>query len=52
MPVLPPLPERIRRLVNATYAAHGGAEHMSLDAWRDVEQELKQGLENEQQEPQ
>jgi len=44
MPVLPPLPERIWRLVNATYAAYGGAEQMSLDAWRDLEQELKQRL--------
>jgi len=51
-PVLPPLPEPIRRLVNAVYATHGGAEHMSLDAWRDVEHELKQRLENEHQQPQ
>ncbi len=51
-PVLPPLPERIRRLVSVAYATHGGAEQMTLDAWRDVEQEIKRRLENEQQEPQ
>ena len=44
--------KRIRQLVSAAYAAHGGAEHMSLDAWRDVEHELKQRLENELQQPQ
>ena len=51
-PVLPPLPERIRQLVSAAYATRGGAEHMTLDAWRDVEQEIKRRLENEQQQPQ
>jgi hypothetical protein len=45
-PVFPPLPEKLRRLVNASYAAHGGVEHMSLDQWRDLEQELKRRLEN------
>ncbi len=48
-PVLPQLPARIRRLVNATCAAHGGAERMTLDEWRDLEQELKRKLENEHQ---
>ena len=51
-PVLPQLPERIRMLVNATYSVHGGVEHMSLDAWRDAEQELKRKLEDEYQESQ
>jgi len=49
-PVLPPLPEKLLRLLKATYAAHGGAQYMSLDAWRDMERELKQRLENELQE--
>ena len=44
LPVLPRLPEEVRRLLNATYAAHGGAEHMSLHVWRDIEQELERGL--------
>ena len=43
-PVLPRLPNRIRRLVNAAYAARGGAERMSLDQWREVEQELCKDL--------
>jgi len=38
--------KRIRQLVSAAYAAHGGAEHMSLDAWRGLEQELKQTRKN------
>ena len=46
-PVLPRMPTRIRRLVNAAYAALGGAEHMSLDQWRVVERELVRKLENE-----
>jgi|GEM_PF-5843519 hypothetical protein len=46
-PVLPPLPERIRLLVNDAYAARGGANRMTLDDWRDAEQEVKQRLENE-----
>ena len=46
-PVLPQLPERIRLLVNATYSVQGGVEHMSLNDWRAVEQELKRRLENE-----
>jgi len=48
-PVLPQLPERIRGLANATYSVHGGVEHMSLDDWREVEQELRRRLENERQ---
>ena len=46
-PVLPRLPNRIRRLVNAAYAALGGAEQMSLDQWRAVERQLVRKLENE-----
>ena len=46
-PVLPRLPAKIRRLVRAAYAAHGGAESMKLDEWREMEQELKRTLENE-----
>ena len=52
IPLLPRLPARIRRLVNATYAAYGGAEQMNLAAWRDAEQELKRRLESEHQESQ
>jgi hypothetical protein len=48
-PVLPQLPERLRRLVNAAYAAYGGAENMTLNDWRDLEMELKRKLENEHQ---
>ena len=44
-PVSPQLPERLRRLVNAAYAAHGSAENMSLNDWRDLELELKRRLE-------
>ena len=51
-PVLPQLPERLRGLVNAAYAAYGGAENMKLDDWRDLELELKRRLENEHQEHQ
>jgi hypothetical protein len=40
-PVLPAFPERLRRLLEATYAAHGGAEYMNLSDWRDLEVELK-----------
>ncbi len=43
-PVLPRLPGKVLRLLNATYAAHGGAQYMSLDVWRDIEQELKRRL--------
>ncbi len=46
-PVLPRFPERLRQLVNAAYAAHGGAERMSLAEWRDLEQELNRRFENE-----
>ena len=42
--VLPRLPERILRLVSGAYATHGGAEHMTLDEWRDLEQQLKRKL--------
>ena len=43
-PVLPGLPERIRRLVNAACAARGGMGRMSLNEWRDLEQQLKRRL--------
>ena len=48
-PVLPQLPERLRGWVNAAYAAHGGAENLSLNDWRDLELELERRLENEHQ---
>lgn len=51
-PVLPRLPEKILRLMNAAYAAHGGAERMRLGEWHDVEEELKSKLENEYHEQQ
>ena len=51
-PVLPRLPEEILRLMAAIYAAHGGAERMSLGEWHDVEEELKSRLENEYHEQQ
>jgi len=44
---LPKLPARLRGLVNAAYAGHGGAENMKLSDWRDLELELKRRLENE-----
>ena len=47
--VLRQLPERLFGLVNARYAAHGGAQNMKLDDWRDLELELKRRLENEHQ---
>ena len=43
----PQLPEPVHRLLNAAYAAYGGAEHMTLDQWRDLEQQLKARLEHE-----
>ena len=46
-PVLRQLPERLRGLVSAAYAGHGGAENMKLNDWRDLELELKRRLENE-----
>jgi len=48
-PVLPQFAERLCGLVNAKYAAHGGAQNMKLDDWRDLELELKRRLENERQ---
>ena len=36
--VLPQLPEKIRRLIEVTFAARGGAQRMTLDEWRDLEQ--------------
>ncbi len=51
-PVLPRLPEKFLRLMDAAYAAHGGAERMSLGEWHDVEEELKHRIEHENQEHQ
>lgn len=48
-PVLPALPEDLRQLLTAAYGAHGGAERMSLAAWRNLEQELEGRLEHEPQ---
>jgi len=48
-PVWPQLQERLRKLVKATYVAHGGAENMELNDWRDLELELNRRLENEYQ---
>jgi hypothetical protein len=45
--VLPRLPTRLRRLVMAAYAPHGGTQHMTLEAWRDVEPQLIRRLQNE-----
>ena len=41
------LPEQLRLLVHAACAAFGGMGHMTLDEWRDVEQQLKRRLQNE-----
>jgi hypothetical protein len=48
IPVLPGLPEQIRLLVNVACAAHGGIGCMSLNDWRDVEQQLKRRFKDEQ----
>ena len=50
--VLPRLPEKILQMVAAIYAAHGGAECMSLGDWHDVEEELNSRLLNEYHEQQ
>ena len=47
--VVPQLPEKTRRLVDAACAAYGGAGRMSLGDWRAVEEELKRKLEYEHQ---
>lgn len=39
-PVLPQLPERLRGLVEAAYAAHGGAANTKLNDWHDLELKL------------
>jgi len=51
-PVLPRLPEKILRLMDAAFAARGGAERMSLSQWHDVEEELKSRLEDKYHEQQ
>jgi hypothetical protein len=45
--ILPRVPERIRRFVNATYAANGGPEHMSLNNWIDADEKVERKLKNE-----
>ncbi len=44
------LAEQIRLLVHAACVARLGAAQMTLGDWRDVEQEVKQKLENEKHE--
>ena len=46
-PVLPKVPEKLRRVLNAAYAARGGAESMTLNDWRDLELQLNRRLEHE-----
>ena len=41
------LPAQLRLLVHGACAAFGGMGHMTLDEWRDVEQQLKRRLQNE-----
>lgn len=48
-PVLPQLPQKLRGLVEAAYAAYGGAENMTLNDWRDLDLEFNRRLENEYQ---
>jgi hypothetical protein len=43
-PRLPPTPAQLRQRARAIYAARGGAERMTLSAWINAEQELKQEL--------
>ena len=43
---LPPASEQIHQR-NSACAAHASAERMTLNDWRDVEQEVKRKLENE-----
>ncbi len=38
--------ERISRMLNRIYAAHGGITHLSLEQWRQVEQELTARFQN------
>lgn len=41
-PVLPRVSERLCRLLNAPHIVYWGAEHRTLDDWRDAEQQLKE----------
>jgi hypothetical protein len=43
--------QRIRLLINAACAARAGAGQMTLNDWRDVEQELERRLANEGERP-
>jgi hypothetical protein len=45
--ILARVPERIRRFVNATYAANGGPEQMSLNDWIDADEKLERKLKSE-----
>jgi hypothetical protein len=47
-PFRPRINRHIHRLINAAFAARAGAAHMTLDDWRDVEQELKRKIAYEQ----
>jgi hypothetical protein len=49
--LLAAVPDTLRRLVQAAYVSHGGAEFMKLSDWRDLELELKRRLENENRQP-
>jgi hypothetical protein len=48
--VSPTRDDQIRQLLEAASAARFGAAQMNLDDWRDVEQEVKQKLENQRRE--
>jgi len=43
-PVLPTLWEEIRRIVSAACAAKGGPNRMTLNDWREAEQEIRRRL--------
>ena len=44
---LPTLPKEIRRIVRAACDAKGGPERMTLNDWREAEQEVNQRLNHE-----
>ncbi len=39
--------QQIRRLINAAFAARAGSGQMTLNDWREVEQEVKRKFNNE-----
>lgn len=47
VPILSRAPGQIRLLVDAACSVYGGMGHMTLDEWRDLEQQLKRRLNNE-----